>query len=139
MFLIDIQPGQTFKHTFVVSNKKTVPSIYPESKIFQNMPDVFATGFLVAFLEWTCVELIHPYLDNDKFVSLGTKVNFSHLLPTPVGLTVKSTSLLTEKKNNRLKFFCYAYDKEGKISEGAHERVIVEREWFEKKIQKKSN
>ena len=50
MFLIDIQPGQTFKHTFVVSNKKTVPSIYPESKIFQNMPDVFATGFLVAFL-----------------------------------------------------------------------------------------
>ena len=103
------------------------------------MPDVFATGFLVAFLEWTCVELIHPYFDNDKFVSLGTKVNFSHLLPTPVGLSVKSTSLLTEKKNNRLTFYCYAYDKEGKISEGDHERVIVEREWFEKKIQKKSN
>ena len=139
MFLIDIQPGQTFRHTFVVSDKKTVPSIYPESAIFQNMPDVFATGFLVAFLEWTCVELIHPYLDNDKFVSLGTKVNFSHLLPTPVGLSVKSTSLLTEKKNNRLTFYCYAYDKEVNISEVYHERVIVEREWFEKKIQKKSN
>ena len=69
MFLIDIQPGQTFRHTFIVSDKKTVPSIYPESVIFQNMPDVFATGFLVAFLEWTCVELIHLYLNNDKYLS----------------------------------------------------------------------
>jgi|APFre7841882724_1041349.scaffolds.fasta_scaffold51999_2 hypothetical protein len=31
------------------------------------MPEVFATGFLVGFLEWTCVKAINPHLDVRRF------------------------------------------------------------------------
>ena len=57
----------------------------------------FATGFLVAFLEWTCVELIHPYLDNDKSFHSAQRLIF--LTITNSGrLTVKKHITLTEKK-----------------------------------------
>ena len=42
---------------------KTVPALYPESPEFVAMPEVFATGFLVGFLEWACIKAINPHLD----------------------------------------------------------------------------
>ena len=27
------------------------------------MPEVFATGFMVGLMEWTCVQLLAPHLD----------------------------------------------------------------------------
>ena len=33
---------------FTVPSSKTVPALYPEAPEFQVMPEVFATGFLIA-------------------------------------------------------------------------------------------
>ena len=46
-----LKPGLTFSHRFVIPVSKTVPSLYPEADEFIQMPEVFATGFLVGFLE----------------------------------------------------------------------------------------
>jgi hypothetical protein len=58
-----LKPGIKFEHRFFVPPSKTVPSLYPESEEFVAMPEVFATGFLVGFLEWSCIKAINPHLD----------------------------------------------------------------------------
>lgn len=47
-----LKPGIRYEHKFRVPPSKTVPALYPESEEFVAMPEVFATGFLVGFLEW---------------------------------------------------------------------------------------
>jgi hypothetical protein len=57
-----LKPGIEHEFRFCVLPEKTVPALYPESPEFQEMPEVFATGFMVCLLEWTCVEVVNPYL-----------------------------------------------------------------------------
>ena len=47
-----LKPGIRYQHKFVLPPTKTVPALYPEAPEFLVMPEVFATGFLVGFLEW---------------------------------------------------------------------------------------
>lgn len=58
-----LKPGIKYVHKFKVPPSKTVPALYPESDEFVAMPEVFATGFLVGFLEWACIKAINPHLD----------------------------------------------------------------------------
>ncbi len=55
-----LHPGLEHRLTFQVPASKTVPALYPESAEFQQMPEVFATGFLVGLLEWACIQLVNP-------------------------------------------------------------------------------
>ena len=59
-------PGITHSHRFTVTEAKTVPGLYPESPDFVAMPKVFATGFMVGFIEWACLELLKPHLDEGE-------------------------------------------------------------------------
>jgi hypothetical protein len=42
------------------------------------MPEVFATGFLVGLLEWTCIQAVNPHIDWPREQTVGTHVNVSH-------------------------------------------------------------
>ena len=57
-----LKAGIKYEHTFLVPPSKTVPFLYPESEEFTIMPEVFATGFLVGFLEWSCIKAVNPHL-----------------------------------------------------------------------------
>ena len=55
-----LKPGIKYQHRFKLTPSKMVPALYPEAEEFLAMPEVFATGFLVGFLEWACIlSLIH--------------------------------------------------------------------------------
>src|SRR5687768_14379493 len=58
-----LRPGLEATFRYPVPASKTVPRIYPEAADFQLMPEVLATGYLVALCEWACVELVKPHLD----------------------------------------------------------------------------
>jgi fluoroacetyl-CoA thioesterase len=77
------------KHSFsyTVPAGKTVPHLYEESSELAEMPEVFATGFMVGLMEWTCVQLLRPHLDTGEG-SLGVHIDVSHKAATPVGFTV---------------------------------------------------
>ena len=53
-----LKPGIKYTHKFRIPASKTVPALYPESEEFLAMPEVFATGFMVGFLEWACIMAI---------------------------------------------------------------------------------
>ena len=132
-----LKPGIKYEHKFKVPKSKTVPSLYPESEEFVAMPEVFATGYLVGFLEWACIKAINPHLDWPQEQTLGTHINVSHEAATPVGLEVTATVELIAVEGKRLIFNVEAHDGVDLISKGQHERFIINRQKFEERMQAK--
>ncbi|NIR29435.1 MAG: thioesterase family protein [Gammaproteobacteria bacterium] len=125
-----LQPGLTFQFQLQIPLEKTVPYLYPESQLFQEMPPVLATGFLVGLVEWACIEALRPHLDWPREQSLGTHVNLSHGAATPPGLTVTVHGTLERVEGRRLAFSVRADDGIDLITEGTHERMVVDVERF---------
>jgi fluoroacetyl-CoA thioesterase len=132
-----LKSGIKYTHKFKVPVSKTVPALYPESDEFIAMPEVFATGFLVGFLEWACIKAVNPYLNWPQEQTLGTHINVSHLAATPVGLEVTATVELIEVNGRKLVFAVEAHDGVDVISKGSHERFVIDREKFNLKLRKK--
>lgn len=126
--------GLQYQHTFKVPASKTVPALYPEADEFLVMPEVFATGYLVGFLEWACIKAINPYLDFPNEQTVGTHINVSHQAATPAGLTVTANVELIEIEGRKLTFKVEAHDGIDLISQGTHERFIIHKEKFDSKV-----
>lgn len=120
--------------SFLVPETKTVPRLYPEASEFQTMPEVFATGFLVGLVEWTCMRVIAPHLDLPAEQSVGTHVNLTHSAATPPGLTVTVTARLERVEGRRLSFSVVASDGADEISRGTHERFVIDTARFNAKV-----
>jgi fluoroacetyl-CoA thioesterase len=129
-----LKPGLTHQFKFKIPPSKTVPQLYPESQMFREMPEVFATGYLVGLLEWACIEALRPHLDWPREQSLGTRVAVSHLAATPPGLTVTVDVRLDAVDGRRLSFTVSAHDGMDRITEGTHERVVIDRARFLEKV-----
>jgi fluoroacetyl-CoA thioesterase len=130
----DLKPGISFDFEYTVPDDKTVPNLYPEWQEFREMPDVFATGFLVGLMEGACQLSIKPYLDWPREQSVGTHVNFSHLAATPPGLTVRVHCEVVAVAGRKVAFRASAHDGHELISEGTHERVIIDVARFNEKL-----
>ena len=132
-----LKPGIESEFTFRIPESKTVPALYPESDEFQAMPDVFATGFLVGFLEWACIKAINPHLDWPQEQTVGTHIDVSHVAATPVGFDVTAMVKLIEVDKRRLVFTVEAHDGVELISKGKHERFVINKDKFDSKMQDK--
>jgi len=133
-----LQPGLTSEFRFLVPENKTVPFLYPESPEFQIMPKVLATGFMVGLFEWACIRALNPYIDWPAEQTVGTGVNLSHLAATPPGLTVTVHVRLEKVEGKKLTFSIVADDGVDKISEGTHERIIINAAKFNAKAAAKA-
>lgn len=133
-----LKVGITYEHKFKVPLSKTVPAIYPEAEEFIAMPEVFATGFLVGFLEWACIKAINPHLDYPQEQTVGTHIDVSHEAATPVGLEVTANIELIAVEGRKLIFTVDAHDGVDLISKGRHERYVINREKFDAKVSAKA-
>ena len=132
-----LKPGLTHEFRFTVPESKTVPRLYPESDLFQEMPHLFATGFMVGLLEWACIDMLKKHLDWPREQTLGTHVDFSHVAATPPGLTVTVRARLEKVKGRKLTFLLSAHDGIDLISEGCHERHVIDAVRFNEKVAEK--
>ncbi len=133
-----LKPGIRYEHKFVVPNSKTVPALYPESQEFVVMPEVFATGYLVGFLEWACIKAINPHLDWPKEQTVGIHIDVSHDAATPPGLEVTATVELLQVDGRKLIFSVEAHDGIDLISKGQHERFVINKDKFDASIEIKA-
>lgn len=133
-----LRPGIEGTFRYAVPASKTVPRIYEEAPDFQMMPEVFATGYMVALVEWACIELIKPHLEWPAEQSLGTHVNLSHTAATPPGLTIEVKTRLESVDGRRLVFRVSAHDGLDAITEGTHERHLIDRARFVRKVEAKA-
>ena len=131
-----LRAGIKASFSYTVPAEKTVPHIYPESPEMRTMPEVFATGFMVALMEWTCIHALAPHLDEGEG-SLGIHVDISHDAATPPGMIVTVDVEATEVDGRKVWFFVRAHDGVEQIGEGYHQRAIVDWERFKAKVAEK--
>ncbi len=133
-----LQPGIEHQFTYRITEKKTVPALYPESNEFLVMPEVFATGFMVGLIEWTCIQAVNPHLDWPEEQTVGTHISVSHLAATPPGLEVTAKVRLIEVDGRRLVFEVEAHDEVDLITRGQHERFVINAVKFNSKLKAKA-
>lgn len=133
-----LAPGLEHTFSFLVSKEKTVPYVYPESDLFREMPEVFATAFMVGFMEWACMEALRPYLEEGER-TLGTMINVTHQAATPPGMNVTARVKCLEVDGKRTRWEVEVRDEVEVIGKGTHERFTVDGEKFAARVAVKGN
>ncbi len=136
---VTLQPGLAFEFSFRIPEEKTVPHLYPESAEFQLMPRVLATGFMVGLLEWACIRAVNHHIDWPREQTVGVSIDVTHLAATPPGLTVTIRGKLEKVEGRKLTFSLAADDGIDKISEGSHERFVIDAAKFNSKVASKAS
>jgi len=131
-----LKEGMKYTHRYIVPENKTVPYIYPESKPFQEIPKVFATGYMVALMEWACAEAMAPHLELGE-CSVGIDINVNHIAATPPGMEVTIDVRCTDVDGQRTKWEIVARDEVDEIGRGSHERFTVNIDRFNDRVAKK--
>jgi len=134
--LEDLKPGLRHTETITVGEALAVPA---QARLFDpstEMPPVFATAQMIAFVEWTCVHALAPYLSPAQR-TVGTRVEMSHIAATPVGMIVTAEVELIEIDGRRFRFRAQCRDEMEMIGEGFHERMIVDYARFIERLARK--
>lgn len=132
-----LKVGDRVQFAYEVPETKTVPSLYPEANEFAAMPAVFATGFMVGLMEWTCMKVLAEHLDEGEG-SLGVHIDVSHSAATLPGQTVTVDAECTSIQGRRIGFHVRAHDGLDTIGEGRHERMVMAWNRFEAILGKKA-
>ena len=132
-----LKPGLKHRFCYTVPESKTVPFTYPEAPEIASMPKVFATGFMVVLMEWTCIQLMAPHIDAGEG-SVGTHVDVSHSAATPIGMTVTVDCECIEVTGKKCVFRVKAHDGIDVIGEGRHERFVVSWDRFNTRVAEKA-
>ena len=109
-------PGRSHTETYLTTL---------EMRAKQLVSDVFSTPAMIGLMEYTCVLLVAPYLDENE-QTVGIHVDVRHMAPTKIGQSVTVTAELLEVKDNKLRFALSAMNDQGvKIGEGTHRRALI--------------
>lgn len=136
--LPDLPAGLHDTDTLLVDRSLTVPALAAAFPAFHHMPPVFATAYLVAFIEATCSAALEPYLRPDER-TVGTHIDVSHCAATPAGVQVNARIELVAVEGRRLEFCIECRDESEVISRGRHTRVIVDAPRFTARVQRKNH
>jgi predicted thioesterase len=90
---------------------------------------VLGSPRLVALCEEATVNAIDGELDTGT-TTVGMRVQFDHLQPTPIGAEVVAEAVLERVEGRKLTFNVTAHDSGGLIGAGKITRVVVDRERF---------
>jgi fluoroacetyl-CoA thioesterase len=131
------KPGLRHNRSLTVDRSVTVPALPPLLGDLADMPPVFATACMVAFVETTCIEALAPYLaEGEKTV--GTHVDLSHLAATPIGMKVTAEVELVAVEGRKLRFKVECRDDKEIIGAGFHERFVIDAAKFMTRLEKKA-
>jgi fluoroacetyl-CoA thioesterase len=134
--LDDLRPGLRYSETLTVSVALAVPA---QAQLFSpgaEMPPVFATAQMIAFVEWTCVHALAPYLGPGQR-TVGTRVEMTHTAATPIGMTVIAEIELVSIDGRTLRFKAACRDEKEPIGDGFHERMVIDNDRFMARLARK--
>jgi predicted thioesterase len=90
----------------------------------ESYPQVLATPVMIAEMERACAALLRPMLQSGE-LSVGAKLDVSHVAPTPVGGQVRTSARFTGREGALYWFNVWSEDAGGKIGQGRHARAIL--------------
>lgn len=126
----ELRPGLVGTYRIVVAEEHTAPFV-GSGKV-----RVLATPVLINLFEaaaLACCEHLLPA----GHQSLGIHLDVRHIAATPVGMAVNASAELVKIEGRTLSFRVEARDERELIGDGLHERVVVNVERFDARVQKK--
>ena len=114
----------------------TVGEEHTAPRIGSGRVRVLATPVMINLMEAAALDCVEALLP-DGHQSLGIHLDVSHHAATPVGMRIFATARLVAVEGRRLKFAVEARDEKETIGDGTHERVVVNVERFDERVQKK--
>ena len=128
--LSQVKPGLTGSAELVVGEEHTAPSIG------SGRVRVLATPVMINLIEAASLKAVEHLLPPGH-QSLGTRLDVKHYAATPVGMKIKATAEVVKVEGRLIYFIVKAEDEKEPIGDGTHERVVVNVERFDKRVQKK--
>jgi len=128
--VLNIAPGQTGTADLTVADEHTA------SRVGSGRIPVLATPVMINVIEAAALAAVEHLLP-DGHQSLGTLLHVSHVAATPVGMKVTAEAVVTGVEGRNIKFRVSARDEKDLIGEGTHERVVVNVERFDQRVQAK--
>jgi fluoroacetyl-CoA thioesterase len=125
-----ILPGLTGTAEIVVGTRDTAPHV-GSGKI-----GVLATPIMVNLMEAAALQAVERFMPPGH-QTVGTHLDVKHFAATPVGLRVIAHAELVKVEGRTLTFRIRAEDEREPIGEGFHERLIINVERFDVRMQKK--
>jgi len=127
-----IHPGMTAEGRFVVEERHLAPHLGSGSA------RVLATPAMIAWMERTAHQLLEQHLP-EGYSSVGTHLDVRHLAPTPLGSPVLVEVVILSVDGIQVTFEVQARDDFEQIGVGQHQRVVIEKSRFLKRVAKKSD
>ena len=136
---MELKPAVGLRHTASVKVDAglTVPEVSVAFGSFRDMPPVFATAFMVGFVEAICIAALKPHLPEHQH-TVGIHVDLRNSAATPVGMTVTADVELVAVEGRRLRFKAECRDDAEVIATGFHDRAIVDAAKFLARVQDKA-
>ena len=101
------------------------------------LPPVFATPMMILAMENAALNAVREFLDPGE-TAVGTKVDVSHLAPTPVGHRVRAEAKVVRVEGSHIQFTVTAWDNDEEIGRGTHERTVIDSNRLMKRLDHKA-
>jgi predicted thioesterase len=124
-------PGLRGEAELVVGDEHTAPHVG------SGRVKVLATPVVINLLEAAALAAVEHLLPAGQ-QSLGTDLAVRHFAATPVGMRVHAEAELVAVDGRTLRFRVAARDDREPISAGTHERVVVNVDRFDQRMEKKA-
>ena len=125
-----LQEGLSVSQVTEVMDQHTAPHVGSGNA------KVLATPVLVNLFEAAALAVIEADLPTGM-QSLGTRLDIHHSAATPTKMLIEVTATLAKIQGKNLTFDLIAKDEIEQIGCGTHQRVIVDKEIFELRVQAK--
>ena len=116
---MNIQLDKVFEESYVVKNEDSAENMGSGDLA------VLSTPSLVAFMENAAKNYLNKFLP-EEMGRVGSNINIDHIAPTLIGNSITVRGKITEVvKEKIIKFSIEAYEKDKKIGNAEHTRVII--------------
>jgi len=130
--VLDLPAGLTGTAELMVGEQHTAP------RIGSGRIRVLATPVMINLIEAAALAAVEQSLP-EHHQSLGTHLDVTHVAATPVGMKVRATAEVLKVEGRTIFFRVRCDDERELIGEGTHERVVVNVERFDARVQAKIN
>jgi fluoroacetyl-CoA thioesterase len=128
--LSPLRPGLKGSAEIVVGEQHTAPFVG------SGRVRVLATPVMINLMEAAALDAVEKFLPAGH-QSLGIHLDVRHYAATPVGMRVRVTAEVVKVDGRTVDFRVEARDEKEAIGDGLHQRVIVNVERFDARVQKK--
>lgn len=125
-----LKPGLKGAVGIVVGEEHTAPHVG------SGRVRVLATPVMVNLMEAAALQAVEGLLPAGH-QTVGTHLDITHIAATPVGMRVTASAELTKVDKRTLTFSVHAEDEKERIGGGVHERIVINLERFDVRMQDK--